>query len=64
MCPNCQSTNVLEYQFVEGASATGKTAIGAIGCLYSPLLWLMLPFLSGKKTLGYQCQYCSNRWKI
>lgn len=64
ICPNCKSQNVLVDTIVEGSSAGGKLGILSLGCFVTPLALIALPFMSGKRVREFQCQYCSNRWRL
>jgi DNA-directed RNA polymerase subunit RPC12/RpoP len=64
VCPQCKSPNVKEYTYKEGGSGSGQAVAGCLGCFFSPLAWLAIPFLQGKKKKAFECQYCSNRWSL
>jgi DNA-directed RNA polymerase subunit RPC12/RpoP len=64
VCPQCKSPNVKEYTYKEGGSGSGQAVAGCLGCFFSPLAWLAIPFLQGKKKTAFECQYCSNRWSL
>lgn len=64
VCPQCKSPNVQEYTYREGGSTAGQSTACCLGCFFSPLAWLAIPFLQGKKKRAFECQYCSNRWSL
>ncbi len=64
VCPQCKSPNVKQYTYKEGGSGSGQAVAGCIGCFFSPVAWLAIPFLQGKKKKAFECQYCSNRWSL
>jgi ribosomal protein L37AE/L43A len=64
VCPQCKSPNVKEYTYKEGGSSSGQAVAGCLGCFFSPLAWIAIPFLQGKKKKAFECQYCSNRWGL
>lgn len=64
VCPQCKSPNVKEYTYKEGGSGSGQAVAGCLGCFFSPLAWIAIPFLQGKKKKAFECQYCSNRWSL
>jgi RNA polymerase subunit RPABC4/transcription elongation factor Spt4 len=64
VCPQCKSPNVKQYTYKEGGSGSGQAVAGCLGCFFSPLAWLAIPFLQGKKKTAFECQYCSNRWSL
>ncbi len=64
ICPHCKSPNIKQYTYKEGGSGSGQAVAGCLGCFFSPLAWLAIPFLQGKKKTAFECQYCSNRWSL
>ena len=64
ICPHCKSPNVKPYTFTEGGSGAGQSMACCLGCAFNPLAWLLIPFMQGKKKRGYECQYCSNKWRL
>ena len=64
VCPNCKSPNVLERSTKEGQNVAGAHMACCLGCFLSPLAFLALPFMGGRKVKLLECQYCSNRWRL
>lgn len=64
VCPSCKSPNVSLYTFTEGQNNAGAGLSCCLGCFLTPLAWLALPFMSGKKQKGCICNYCSHRWRL
>ena len=64
VCPSCKSPNVRSKLIKEGANLFGINLACCAGCFLTPLALLLLPFMGGKKVREYQCQYCSNRWRL
>ena len=64
VCPSCKSPNVREYTFTEGQNNAGAGMSCCLGCFLTPWAFLALPFMSGRKAKGMECQYCSHRWRL
>lgn len=64
VCPSCKSPNVKDYTFVEGQNNAGASMSCCLGCFLTPWAFLALPFMSGRKINGLECQYCSHRWRL
>lgn len=64
ICPNCKSPNVRPYKYTEGGSSAGRGLACCMGCAFNPLAWALIPFMQGRQKKGWECQYCSNKWRL